>query len=252
MPQEQFHRVRSHFGSSHFQIERARCFFPFTSVFRFFLVPVSTTQFGSFPPNLMASVDDGSDVPISLMPGTSSNYGSPDGSGPDLDGMGHRSTDAQFEELRNILLPLARGFADFDSHVKTLSGAVGMVTSRIASVEQTVNAFSAKMASFAALEQNASTLTENVNSLTARTCKIEKNATSASSGSDSARSWNILGHSNGSTAAGSLGSHGPGSSDDSRNTGRRLDTFSRPEDRHGVPSYYGSHANNSTKRLRFG
>ena len=36
------------------------------------------------------------------------------------------------------------------------------------------------------------------------------------------RSWNILGHSNGSTAAGSLGSHGLGSPDDSRNTRRRL------------------------------
>ena len=81
-----------------------------------------------------------------------------------------------------------------------------------------------------ALEQNVSTLTENVNSLTARMCKIETNATSFSSGSDSPRSWNILGHSNGSTGAGTQGSHGPGSSDDSRNTRRRLDTFSSPED----------------------
>ena len=143
--------------------------------------------------------------------------------------MGHRSIDAQFKELRDILLPLARGFAVFDNHVKTLSEAVGMVTKRIASVEQTVNALSAKMASFAASEQNV-TLTENVSSLTARICQIETNATSVSSGSDSARSWNILGHSNGSTAAGSLGSHGPRSSDDSRNTRRRLDTFSSPED----------------------
>ena len=178
----------------------------------------------------MAGVDDGSDVPISPMLGTSSNYGSPNGSGPDLDGMGHCSIDAQFKELRDILSPLARGFADFDNHVKTLSEAVGMVTSRIASVKQTVNALSAKMASFATLELNVSTLTENVNSLSARTCKIETNATSVSSGSDSARSWNILGHGNGSTAAGSLGSHGPGSSDDSRKTRRRLDTFSSPED----------------------
>ena len=156
----------------------------------------------------MASADDGSDVPTSLMPGTSSNCGSPNGSGPDLDGMGHRSIDAQFKELRDIFLPLARGFADFDNHVKTLSEAAGMATSRIASVEQTVNALSSKMASFAALEQSVSTLTENVSALTARICKIETNATSVSSGSDSARSWNVLGHSNGSTLAGSLGSHG--------------------------------------------
>ena len=70
-------------------------------------------------------------------PPLSSNVRSPNGSGHDLDGMGHRSIDAQFKELRDILLPLARGFADFDNYVKTLSEAVGMVTSRIASVEQT-------------------------------------------------------------------------------------------------------------------
>ena len=43
-------------------------------------------------------------------------------------------------------------------------------------------------------------------------------------------SWNLLGHSDGSTATGSLGSHGPGSSDDNRRRG--LDTFSSPEDEH--------------------
>ena len=88
------------------------------------------------------------------MLGASSNYGSPNGSDPDFDGTGHRSIDDQFKELRDILLPLARGFADFEIHVKTLSEAVGMVTSRITSVEQSVNALSAKMALFAAMEQN--------------------------------------------------------------------------------------------------
>ena len=116
----------------------------------------------------MTSVDDGSDVPISLVPGTSSNYGSPNGSDPDFDGMGHRSIDDQFKELRDILLPLARGFAEFENHSKILSEAVGMVTSRITCVEQTVNALSAKMALFAAMEQNVSTLTKDVNSLTAQ------------------------------------------------------------------------------------
>ena len=154
---------------------------------------VFVTQFCSFPLVLMARVDDGTDVLISLMPGTSSNSGSPDVSGTDLDEMGHRSIDAQFKEFRNISLPLGRGFADFDNHVKTLSETVGMVISRIASVEQTVNALSAKMASFAALEQKVSTLTEDVSSLTARICKFETNATGVSSGSNSARSWNILG-----------------------------------------------------------
>ena len=53
-----------------------------------------------------------------------------------------------------------------------------------------------------------------------------------SSGSGSAISWNVLGHGDCSTANGSLGSHGQGSSDDSRNTRRRLDTFSSHEDEH--------------------
>ena len=150
----------------------------------------------------------------------SSNVGSPNGSDHDLDGMGHRSIDAQFKELRDILLPLARGFADFDKHVKTLSEAVRMVTSRIASVEQTVNALSDKMAMFAEMEQN-------FNNLTARVCKIETYAASASNVSGSARSWPSVEQIDGSTPA---GSHGPGSSEDNRNTRRRLDPSSSAED----------------------
>ena len=177
----------------------------------------------------MTSVDDGSDVPISLVPGTSSNYGSPNGSDPDFDGTGHRSIDDQFKELRDILLPLARGFAEFENHSKILSEAVGMVTSRITSVEQTVNALSAKMALFAAMEQNVSTLTEDVNSLTARICKIETNATSVSpvapTRQDRGTYLDIV-------TAPQPRSHGPRSSGDSRNTRRRLDISPNPDDEH--------------------
>ena len=63
-------------------------------------------------------------------------------------------------------------------------------------------------------------------------CSLETSAASGSSSRDSARSWNVLGQSNGSTATGSLGSHGPGSSDDNWNTRRRLDTFTSPEGEH--------------------
>ena len=76
--------------------------------------------------------------------------------------MGHRSFDAQFKELREMLSPLARGFANFYIQVKTLCEAEGRVTSRIGSVEQTVNALSA--------------LLKSVNSLTARICKIDRKA----------------------------------------------------------------------------
>ena len=69
-------------------------------------------------------------------------------------------------KISEMLLPFARGFADFDNQVRTFSAAVGMVTSRISSVEQTVNVLSAKMAMFAAMEQN-------FNTLTARVCNVE-------------------------------------------------------------------------------
>ena len=107
----------------------------------------------------MARASDGTDVPVSPLPVSSSNMGSPNGSLPDL-----------------------------------------------TNIEQMVN------------------------SLAVRVTALETNATSVSSGSSSKRSWNILGHSDGSTATGSLGSHDPGSSDDNRNTRQRLDTFSSPED----------------------
>ena len=104
---------RSLCGSRAISCSNVRGVSPVHERFWFGLVQVSTTQLCSFLLVLMASVDDGSDVPISPMAGTSSKYGSPDGSGPDLNGMGHRSIDAQFKELPDILLPLARGFADF-------------------------------------------------------------------------------------------------------------------------------------------
>ena len=52
--------------------------------------------------------------------------------------------------------PLVQEFADFDKHVKTISGGVGLGTSRITHVEQSVNTLSAKMALFAEMEQKMS------------------------------------------------------------------------------------------------
>ena len=64
----------------------------------------------------MARGGVGSNVLISRSPATSSNFGSPNGSGPDLDGMAHNSYDAQFKEVRDILLPIVQGFKDLDKH----------------------------------------------------------------------------------------------------------------------------------------
>ena len=72
----------------------------------------------------------------------------------------------------------------------------------------------------AAIEQNFSTFS-------ARLCKVQTNAASASNISGSARSWRSIEEVDGSPAA---GSHGPGSSSNNRNTRRRLDTSSNPDD----------------------
>ena len=68
---------------------------------------------------------------------------------------------------------------------------------------------------------------QNFSALTARMYKFETYAASASNISGSARSWPTLEQVDGSTGA---GSHGPGSSDDNRNTQRRLDPSSSAED----------------------
>ena len=62
-------------------------------------VQVSTTQFCCLLPIPMAGVSDGTDVTISLAQASSSNMGSPDGSGSDLDGMGTRSGSTTDEML---------------------------------------------------------------------------------------------------------------------------------------------------------
>ena len=61
-----------------------RGFFPVHELFWLCLVQVSTTQFCSFSFFLMARASDGTDVPVSPVPASSSNMGSPDGSLPDL------------------------------------------------------------------------------------------------------------------------------------------------------------------------
>ena len=88
------------------------------------------------------------------------------------------------------------------------------------------------------LEDFATRLTEmeqNFSTLTARMCKVETYAASASIVSGSARSWPSGEQVDGSTAA---KSHGPGSSDDNRNTRRRLDTLSSPEDEQSRSAFF--------------
>ena len=84
-------------------------------------------------------VDDASDKPVpkAPIPDTSSNLGSRDGCGPDLDGMCGRSgltTGEQFKEVRDMLVPLVRNVANYESHIQTVTNSVVLLTSRITNV----------------------------------------------------------------------------------------------------------------------
>ena len=79
--------------------------FPVHERFWFCLFQVSTTQFSSFPSFLMARVSDGTNVPISPAPASSSNMGSPNGSLPDLGGTGCRASTME-EKINEIYLQL--------------------------------------------------------------------------------------------------------------------------------------------------
>ena len=163
----------------------------------------------------MACVDDGSNVPFSSTPATSSNFGSPDGSAPDLERKSVPSASSIEERIEAILarrfsqieaslaeIPMfVQGFTRFENTVLSLTQSAAAITEKIASVEQVVGG------------------------LTARVAALETSAVSALGVSGSARSWPSPGQGDGSTAT---GSHGPGSSDDNRNTRRRLDAFSKP------------------------
>ena len=179
-------------------------FFPFTSASGFSLCKCLQPSFCCFPLVHMAHVSDGTDVPVSPLPASSSNVGSHDGSLLDLQRTGYRAS-AMEEKINEMFVQVAKfplliqSVSKFENCVKTLPQSEATSDAKIKKIEQMVS------------------------SLAARVTALETNETSVSSGSNSARSWNILGHSDGSTATGSLGSHGLGSSNDHRNTRRRLD-----------------------------
>ena len=208
-----FRSIRSHFGSRAISCSNVHGVFPVHERFWFCLVQVSTTQFCCFPPVLFARASDGTDVSVSPLPTSSSNMGSPNGSLPDLEGTGYRASTME-EKINEMFVQIAKlpllmqSISRFENCVQTLSHSVASYDAKITNIEQMVS------------------------SLAARVTTLETNATTVSSGSSSARSWNMLGQSTGSTATGSLGSHGPGSSDDNRNTRRRLDPSLSPEDEH--------------------
>ena len=105
--------------------------FPVHELFWFCLVQVSTTQFCSFPAFLMARVSDGTNVPIPPAQASSSNFGSPNGSGSDLDGMGTRSGSTTDEEL-DVLLSK---FVHFETQIAKMEQNFSTFTARLCKVE---------------------------------------------------------------------------------------------------------------------
>ena len=105
-----------------------------------------------------------------------------------------------FEARLAQILALTRWMSRMDSHVTSTFGGFA---ARLTEMEQ------------------------NFSALTARMCKIETNAASASGVAGSARSWPSPGQVDGSTVA---RHHDPGSSEEGRNTRRRLGKDTSPDD----------------------
>ena len=156
------------------------------------------------------------DAMHTFLPGSpplSWNVGSPHGSGHDLDGMGTRSGNTMDDKLDALLSK----FVHFETQIAQIPALMAWMCRMDSHISKTLGVFATRLTE---MEQNFS-------ALTARVCKFETYAASASNVSGPARSWPTLEQVDGSTAG---GSHGPGSSDDNRNTRRRLDPSSSAED----------------------
>ena len=146
-------------------------------------------------------------VPKTPIQFTSSKFGCPNSSVSDIDGMGTRPGVTVDEKLDAHLSQFAQ--------IKEQIPQIPTITGWMSRMEHVTTALGGFAAGLTEMERGFS-------ALTARMCKTETGVTYASHFSSSARSWPSPGLVDGPTAAGSLG---PESSDDSRNTRRRLDTF---------------------------
>ena len=148
-------------------------------------------------------------LPGSPVAALSSNFGSPDGSDPDLERMGGRSRtlDDKVNEKLSQLTPLpliTRSVSGLESCVQTVSQSMATITTKVTSIEQLAGGLAARVAA------------------------LEAGALSASSVSGSPiGSWPLPGQLDGSTGT---GSRDRGSLDENRKTRRKLDTDTCPDD----------------------
>ena len=97
----------------------------------------------------MARVSDGTNVPISPAPASSSNMGSPNGYLRDLEGTGIRASMME-EKINEIYLQLPlfiQNAARIEKCVQTLAQTVVAQTTKIANIEQIVGSFVVRVTS---------------------------------------------------------------------------------------------------------
>ena len=176
---------------------------------------VFLAQFRSFLPFLMTRGSDGTNVPVSLQPKPPPRI------------WVHLMVPFRTMREQDFVPPRWRRKSNesiFTQSVQTFAQTRAAQTTKITNIEQVIG------------------------SMLARITSLKTNAACGSESPDSSRSWNVLGRSDGSPATGSFGSHGPGSTDDTRNTRRRFDTSTSPEDEQARS--YDSHASNTSLGLR--
>ena len=117
---------------SHFLFERVLCLSRSRALWWFFRVSsvCNQSQFAAYPSVVMAvdhACEDALHTSLLGSPPLSSNVGSPNGSGHDLNGMVSRSIDEQLMEIREMLLPFvpcARSVANFENNIQIITNFV--------------------------------------------------------------------------------------------------------------------------------
>ena len=121
--------IRSHFAQEPFPVRNVHGVFPVHERFWFCLVQVWHVRV------------NGTDVPVSPLPASSSNMGSPNGSLPDLEGTGYRASTME-EKINEILVQIAKlpllmqSVSRFENCVQTLSQTVASYDAKMTNIEQ--------------------------------------------------------------------------------------------------------------------
>ena len=155
--------IRSHLGSRAISCSNVHGVFPFTSAAGFALSKCLQPCFVGSHLFSMARVSDVTDVPVSPLPASSSNMGSPNGSLPDLEGTGYRASTME-EKINEMFVQVAK--------LPLLIQSVSRLENCVQTVSHTVPSYDAKITN----------IEQKVSSLAARVTTLETNATSVSSG----------------------------------------------------------------------